>query len=143
MRQQFTLKELEEISKALSNPQSKPHEYLVRKFGFCTFCGDITEYRTEILGSEGGVVTQCEKCRKNFGGWARGTYPQTQYLTDEDIPQRYKAKVEELHSREMQTRFFKEAAKNTLDSAKREFAGLKVEKRKSGDEINRLQKLLS
>lgn len=95
------------IAVALSNPESKPNEYRVRTFGFCTFCKMVTEYREDILGLGGDVMFTCLQCNKDFGGWAGDTRPITAYRTEPDVPFSEINKIQTLHSKENQREFFR------------------------------------
>src|SRR3989344_3799491 len=100
-----TAEDFARAHKALSNPKSKPHEYTVKTFGFCTLCSDITEY-TGNYGPK-WVSTTCIQCSKTFGDG--GDFSTTQYRTELKImPEYAQEKIQIMRSRKQQKVFFKE-----------------------------------
>ena len=133
-----TVEDFEKVNKALNNPNSKPFEYIIRSFGFCSrYCRKITEfygtYNAEIC------YETCYGCGKTFSGvgssFSNAYYPSDWYITGlEEIDIKNKADLLRLNSREVQKLFFNERLEIALVSAK-------SNQRKAKKEVRRLAKL--
>lgn len=131
-----TLEEFERVALALQDPNAKPHQYIVRKFGFCTECSSIAEY--EFHGSSEGTSTRCLGCQASEGG-PLGYVKRNLILSGDMVPVRVKGEIDRLHSREEQTRFFFEEIKEREETLATQAEQLRALTR---DKENFMSKLL-
>lgn len=125
-------RELLAIAEALVKPRSKPFQYAVRKFGFCTLCNTVTEYHGTF--TKGWCSIRCTKCDGAFGDG--GDLQLHQYVTDEvSVPAYAIKEFRRMQSRKMQRRFLR------AELAKLVATG-RAEKRRLADAIKPFAALL-
>ena len=96
-----TAKDFERVTKALLDPESQPHQYRVKIFGYCTECSGVVEFE---MG--GGVDDFYEKCLKCGTTAYKSAMKRSIILQGEMVPAALKSHVDYLHSRGKQTEFF-------------------------------------
>jgi len=96
-----TAKGFERVTKALLDPESQPHQYRVKTFGYCTECSDVVEFE---MG--GGVDDFYEKCLKCGTTPLKAAIERRIILQGEMLPAALKGEVDALHSRGKQAEFF-------------------------------------
>lgn len=96
-----TAKDFERVLAALLDPESQPHQYRVKTFGYCTECSGVVEFVTG-----GGVDDFYEKCLKCGATPLKATIERRIILQGEMLPAALKGEVDALHSRGKQAGFF-------------------------------------
>ena len=96
-----TAKGFERVTKALLDPESQPHQYRVKTFGYCTECSGVVEFE---MG--GGVDDFYEKCLKCDATPLKAAIERRIILQGEMLPAALKGEVDTLHSRGKQAEFF-------------------------------------
>lgn len=143
MVQLETTEDFENIRKIFNDPHSKPHEFRVKDFGYCTACKGITEYEGNYSMEYCSEV--CLRCKRTFGRTVLGfrflfshsdDHGYITYSNKEHVPSEFRDELDRLSSREFQFKAFK--AK--LDAHKKT---LKRKVSKLNSEIRRLAKLAS
>ena len=115
-----TVEDFERVRKALGDPKSKPHQYRVKEFGYCTYCKEVTECY-HYAGKEGSSVG-CLRCNRGYYELMGDTVSHT-YFTRFEIdrmPQNAQKLVFERHSREYQRKFLKEQLEACIKILKKE-----------------------
>ena len=134
-----TIEDFEVVAGALKYG-GRPKDYAVKEFGYCTFCGEITECHPWHMGPEGSG-TDCLKCRRTFG--ALGKYPDHQYLRGDDIPLRLRGDLIERQSREVQKSAFVTALREFIKKEKTKAKEAKSEARKAQAAVSKANAFLA
>lgn len=97
------MERLNSVAEALKNPESKPHLYINKRFGYCDRCKDITEFESGLY--VGTVV--CKDCRASYTG-----------STGKNLPEETRAQLEKLHSKSAQQMFLNQALEQFITRIK-------------------------
>jgi hypothetical protein len=123
MRSLYTPMEINAAVRAFKNPKSSLKDFIVRTYGFCGYCEEITEYG-HASGWIGIKHIQCERCRLCFELKNENKPFDSQrcelgsgdccYYIGTAAPKRAKASLRMLHSRKTQAKFFREAIRQHI-----------------------------
>lgn len=104
----WDVEHLQKAAKALLDHKTKPWQYCIAKFGYCTLCQKVTEYHGDY-GLEGCFET-CLGCRLTFH-----ENTANQYLTGDKVSASVKAEIDKLHSRKHQISLFRKLLEEKLE----------------------------
>ena len=117
-----TTKDFERVLAAFRDPESQPHQYRVKTFGYCTECSDVVEFE---MG--GGVDDFYEKCLECGTTALKTAIKRHTILQGEMVPAALKSKVDNLHSRGKQAEFFVVLLENYIATTKTRIARTREE----------------
>ena len=149
MVQLETVEDFEKVRKALDDPNSKPEQYAIRSFGYCSFCEELTEYRG--WGMFGNAWVDCLQCLKSFEHPSFGsehlyysfsskhnyyytTGKNIPLVKEDQIPKELRLEFNKLNSLEYQRKIFNEKREDLIKK-------LKQQTRTANSQVRRLAKL--
>lgn len=138
MVQLKTVKDFEKVAKALQDFNTKPHQYQVKSFGYCTECRKVVEYKVDV-GLGNLRYKECLNCNtKDYN-----TYSDSRILTGKNVPVSAREEVDKFHSRKQQKKYFAEMVKQRFSEIKSEILKKQQEIEALNEDSKRLTKLIS
>lgn len=138
----FEVEDFEKVKKALDDPNSKPHQYCVKNFGFCTACNRLTEFAGNYSSEYCYIV--CWSCNRLFefkydgikhtAGECYISHDEQEYCTVLNDSHDLIKEFEQLHSREHQRKLFAKEREAYIRKLKRNI-------KESNKKVRRLAKL--